>query len=454
MTKSFPPHVGCTRMSPTTETWFTGLLPAVLSTVLASLLTAGAVTGCHGAHRAGDKTSGDRQTNRTNQTSTPQLAGRNGSRVTGPGAVPTGGSEVLELRRPSLSSQVSSRGDGRFYRGEDLICTFWLSGFTAPSRHLHLQSLLRLVGPKGRVLLEKGPATLVDQAIPAGRSMHRVQMRLTVALSNVEPAGKHRLWITMIEPATKRYGRLPVDFVVGGTNRPPQSRFAMERVRFSTPADLRPGGTMHISGILRGLRAKDERPTAKPGHPRWRIRLDAIVQVADRATGRTTLHRLKVADDLLAFAPTFFPLELDVPIPNAQPPTRYDVKIQLYTVPGQVKYNATRRLVLRGVDGVVFVADSMAVRREKNLLSLKNLQENLAAYQKNIFKIPLVLQYNKRDLAKQGIPLLDLETIEKDLNSRLKVPSFGASALKGTNVVPTLKKIIVMTMASIQKDLK
>ena len=55
----------------------------------------------------------------------------------------------------------------------------------------------------------------------------------------------------------------------------------------------------------------------------------------------------------------------------------YDVKIQLYTVPGQVKYNATRRLVLRGVDGIVFVADAMAVRREKNILALKNLQENL-----------------------------------------------------------------------------
>ena len=69
----------------------------------------------------------------------------------------------------------------------------------------------------------------------------------------------------------------------------------------------------------------------------------------------------------------------------------YDVKIQLYTVPGQVKYNATRRLVLRGVDGIVFVADAMAVRREKNILSLKNLQENLAAYKKSIFKIPIVL---------------------------------------------------------------
>ncbi len=132
----------------------------------------------------------------------------------------------------------------------------------------------------------------------------------------------------------------------------------------------------------------------------------------------------------------------------------YDVKIQLYTVPGQVKYNATRRLVLRGVDGVVFVADSMKVRREKNILSLRNLQENLATYQKNIFKIPLVLQYNKRDLSEQGIPLLSVETLEKQLNSKLKAPSFEASALIGTNVAKTMKKIISMTIASLQRDLK
>lgn len=132
----------------------------------------------------------------------------------------------------------------------------------------------------------------------------------------------------------------------------------------------------------------------------------------------------------------------------------YDVKIQLYTVPGQVKYNATRRLVLRGVDGIVFVADAMTVRREKNILALKNLQENLANYKKSIFKIPFVLQYNKMDLGEQGIPLLPLETLEKDLNSKLKTPSFQASALAGKNVVLTMKKIISMTMASIVNELK
>ena len=132
----------------------------------------------------------------------------------------------------------------------------------------------------------------------------------------------------------------------------------------------------------------------------------------------------------------------------------YDVKVQLYTVPGQVKYNATRRLVLRGVDGIVFVADSMMVRREKNILSIKNLQEDLANYKKSIFKIPLVLQYNKVDLVEQGIPLTSVETLQKDLNSQLKTSSFKASALKGKNVVATMKKIISMTIGTIVKELK
>jgi len=132
----------------------------------------------------------------------------------------------------------------------------------------------------------------------------------------------------------------------------------------------------------------------------------------------------------------------------------YDVKIQLYTVPGQVKYNSTRRLVLKGVDGIVFVADSAEERRNANILSLKNLQENLTLYKKNIFEIPLIMQYNKRDIGEEGIPILNLETMEKDLNSDLKVPSFEASALKGDNVIPTLKKVISATMASLEKELK
>jgi signal recognition particle receptor subunit beta len=131
----------------------------------------------------------------------------------------------------------------------------------------------------------------------------------------------------------------------------------------------------------------------------------------------------------------------------------YQIKIQLYTVPGQVKYNATRRLVLRGVDGIVFVADAMAVRREKNIQSLRNLQENLSSYKKNLHTLPWVIQYNKMDLMEQGIPIMAVELLEHDLNREFKRPSFPASAVKGTNVVVTLKKIISLTVASIRKEL-
>jgi len=132
----------------------------------------------------------------------------------------------------------------------------------------------------------------------------------------------------------------------------------------------------------------------------------------------------------------------------------YDVKVQLYTVPGQAMYNSTRQLVLRGVDGVVFVADSLAAMRKKNLVSLKNLQENLKIQKKSIFKIPLVLQYNKRDLAERGIPLTSVETLEIDLNKQLKVPSFPASAIMGTNILETLRKSITLTMTTIEDQIK
>ncbi len=131
----------------------------------------------------------------------------------------------------------------------------------------------------------------------------------------------------------------------------------------------------------------------------------------------------------------------------------FDVRVQLYTVPGQVQYAATRRMVLREVDGVVFVADSLQVRREKNMLSLKDLHLNLKGYGLNIFKIPLVLQYNKRDLADQGIPLLPVSQMERDLNRQLKVPSFPASAIRGDGVGPTLKACLKLTLQSMKTQM-
>ncbi len=131
-----------------------------------------------------------------------------------------------------------------------------------------------------------------------------------------------------------------------------------------------------------------------------------------------------------------------------------EVKIQLYTVPGQARYRSTRKMVLKGVDGVVFVADSLEVRRKANILSLKDLAENLKEEGKSIFQIPLVLQYNKRDLKDQGIPLLPEKLMDVDLNSKLKAPYFSASALKGPGVGATLKQALLLTLRQLQKELQ
>jgi mutual gliding-motility protein MglA len=165
-----------------------------------------------------------------------------------------------------------------------------------------------------------------------------------------------------------------------------------------------------------------------------------------KANIKTEMITIKTHGDRTLFF-DFLPL-------NAGKIRDYSVKIQLYTVPGQVIYNETRRLVLRGADGVVFVADSMGLRKEKNLISLKNLQENLSTYKKSIFKMPLVIQYNKRDLEREGIPLTPVSVLEQDLNGKLKVPSFEASALIGTNVMQTLKKIISLTVASLAREIE
>lgn len=131
----------------------------------------------------------------------------------------------------------------------------------------------------------------------------------------------------------------------------------------------------------------------------------------------------------------------------------FDVKVQLYTVPGQAKYNSTRKMVLKNVDGIVFVADSFNIRRKANLLSLQNLQENLAEQGLDIFDIPLVLQFNKRDLADEGMPVMPISLMQKEMNMKLKAPTFEASAIKGNGVADSFKKCLSLTMAKMKKQL-
>lgn len=114
----------------------------------------------------------------------------------------------------------------------------------------------------------------------------------------------------------------------------------------------------------------------------------------------------------------------------------FATKFQLYTVPGQVFYNATRKLVLRGVDGLVFVADSQRSKIEENLESLGNLEENLKEYGYDLNKLPMVLQYNKRDLP----DVLSLEEMETQFNPK-GLRFFESIATKGDGVFDTLKFI-------------
>jgi hypothetical protein len=129
-----------------------------------------------------------------------------------------------------------------------------------------------------------------------------------------------------------------------------------------------------------------------------------------------------------------------------------EVKVQLYTVPGQVKYNSTRKLVLRGADGIVFVADSLKVRHEKNIRSLKDLTLNLKEYGINILDFPVVLQYNKRDLANEGLPLMPVEEMDNYYNRQLKAPAYAASAINGEGVNDTLKALLVLTLRSLRQE--
>jgi len=124
------------------------------------------------------------------------------------------------------------------------------------------------------------------------------------------------------------------------------------------------------------------------------------------------------------------------------------VRLQLYTVPGQVFYNATRKLVLKGVDGVVFVADSQAAALDTNLESLSNLGVNLAELGLGFDQVPLVFQYNKRDLRN----ILPVQELTEALNAG-GAPYFEAAALHGIGVFETLKTISRLAVSSVRKKL-
>jgi hypothetical protein len=122
----------------------------------------------------------------------------------------------------------------------------------------------------------------------------------------------------------------------------------------------------------------------------------------------------------------------------------FKTRFHLYTVPGQVFYNASRKLILKGVDGVVFVADSQVERLEANVESLANLQENLAEHGFNIETMPFIIQYNKRDLPN----IASVEELRAQLN-KWNVPEYEAVASQGYGVFDTLKSVAKMGLKNL-----
>jgi signal recognition particle receptor subunit beta len=127
----------------------------------------------------------------------------------------------------------------------------------------------------------------------------------------------------------------------------------------------------------------------------------------------------------------------------------FKTRFHLYTVPGQVFYEASRKLILRGVDGLVFVADSQVERMEANIESLRGLEKNLQDQGYDLSKVPMVFQWNKRDLPN----VVPVEDLEYQLNKR-KLPSFEAVATNGKGVFETLKMISKSVLLNIKGGLE
>src|SRR5262249_42289929 len=125
----------------------------------------------------------------------------------------------------------------------------------------------------------------------------------------------------------------------------------------------------------------------------------------------------------------------------------FRTRVQLYTVPGQVFYNTTRKLVLKGVDGIVFVADSQKAMKEANVESVNNLRTNLAEIGLQLDELPLVFQFNKRDLSN----VLSVHELNTSLNPHGLHESDEPCAVLGQGVLETLKAISKLTLRSLKK---
>lgn len=137
----------------------------------------------------------------------------------------------------------------------------------------------------------------------------------------------------------------------------------------------------------------------------------------------------------------------------------FDIRVQLYSVPGQVRLQPLRKLVLRGVDSIVFVADAMRLRRKHNVESFQNLIETLEVYNKKLLNVPFMIQLNKVDLAEEQISVISAQTLKADLAGCTgaaplidKAPVYETNALSGENILKSFESIIKLTVKNLDFD--
>ncbi|MFB6351073.1 MAG: ATP/GTP-binding protein [Bradymonadaceae bacterium] len=137
-------------------------------------------------------------------------------------------------------------------------------------------------------------------------------------------------------------------------------------------------------------------------------------------------------------------------LPLSLPAIRgFETRLHLYSVPGQLFYSASRKLIMKGADGVIFIADSQKARKEANIISMEDLKENLDHYGYDLDSIPFVIQYNKRDLDSA----MPVEELREDLNPEGKYPDFKACAIapNGPGVFETLKAVVKQILKELKK---
>src|SRR3990172_1660209 len=163
------------------------------------------------------------------------------------------------------------------------------------------------------------------------------------------------------------------------------------------------------------------------------------LHVALHAENKGKLLSLSTESDRTLFF-DFLPIELGKI-------KEFSIRFQLYTVPGQVRYNATRKVVLKGADAVVFVADSQREMRDQNIESFENMKENLISNNINPDGIPIVLQYNKRDLKN----ILTIDALSADINKNNTYDIIEAEAINGKGVEDTFQLITRLVLKDIAR---